>query len=99
MPCELKTSNFLLANVAQAVEKMGLQIYGTNTEMTPETQRYIERKLKKLDKHLPDIIDIKVEVADHPITMGVKDFTLHDETYKGMWFSPDITVLMKTEPV
>lgn len=45
---------------------MELQIAGTNTEMTPETQRYIERKLNKLDKHLPDIIDIKVEVAEEP---------------------------------
>ena len=43
---------------------MELQIAGTNTEITPETHRYIERKFGKLDKHLPDIIDIKVEVSE-----------------------------------
>ncbi len=43
---------------------MELQIAGTNTEITPAAQRYIERKLNKLNRHLPDIIDIKVEVSD-----------------------------------
>jgi putative sigma-54 modulation protein len=41
-----------------------LQITGTNTEITPAAQRYIERKLSKLNRHLPDIIDIKVEISD-----------------------------------
>jgi putative sigma-54 modulation protein len=43
---------------------MELQITGTNTEITPTAQRYIERKLNKLNRHLPDIIDIKVEISD-----------------------------------
>jgi putative sigma-54 modulation protein len=43
---------------------MELQITGTNTEITPATHRYIERKLSKLNKHLPDIIEIKVEVSE-----------------------------------
>lgn len=43
---------------------MELQITGANTEISPQTHRYIERKLKKLEKHLPDIIDIKVEVVE-----------------------------------
>jgi len=43
---------------------MELQITGTNMEITPATHRYIENKLNKLDKHLPDIIDIKVEVSE-----------------------------------
>jgi putative sigma-54 modulation protein len=43
---------------------MELQIAGTNTELNPEAKQYIERKLNKLGKHLPDIIDIKVEVSD-----------------------------------
>ena len=42
---------------------MELQIAGTNIEITPATQRYVERKLSKLNKHLPDIIDIKVEIS------------------------------------
>jgi putative sigma-54 modulation protein len=43
---------------------MELQIAGTNTEIMPTAQQYIERKLNKLNKHLPDIIDIKVEVSE-----------------------------------
>jgi putative sigma-54 modulation protein len=43
---------------------MELQITGTNTEITPATHRYIEQKLSKLNKHLPDIIEIKVEVSE-----------------------------------
>ncbi len=43
---------------------MELQIAGTNLEVSAEAQGYIERKLGKLDRHLPDIIDIKVEVSE-----------------------------------
>jgi putative sigma-54 modulation protein len=43
---------------------MELQIAGTNTELSLEAKRYIERKLNKLGKHLPDIIDIKTEVSE-----------------------------------
>ena len=43
---------------------MELQITGSNTEITPAAQRYLERKLNKLDKHLPDIIDIKAEIVE-----------------------------------
>jgi putative sigma-54 modulation protein len=42
---------------------MELHIVGTNMEITPETQRYVERKLGKLNRHKPDIIDIKVEIS------------------------------------
>jgi putative sigma-54 modulation protein len=43
---------------------MELQIAGTNMEITPETQRYVELKLDKLNRHKPDIIDIKVEISE-----------------------------------
>ncbi len=42
---------------------MELHIAGTNMEITPETQRYVERKLGKLNRHKPDIIDTKVEIS------------------------------------
>jgi putative sigma-54 modulation protein len=42
---------------------MALQIAGTNMEITPETQSYVERKLAKLDKHRSGIIDVKVEIS------------------------------------
>ncbi|MGD1119686.1 MAG: ribosome-associated translation inhibitor RaiA [Dehalococcoidales bacterium] len=43
---------------------MELQITGTNVEITAETNRYVAKKLHKLNKHLPDIIDIKVEISE-----------------------------------
>jgi putative sigma-54 modulation protein len=43
---------------------MELQITGTNMQLTPGMQRYIETKFNKLTKHMPDIIDIKVEVSE-----------------------------------
>jgi putative sigma-54 modulation protein len=43
---------------------MELQIAGTNIEVAPAAQEYIERKLNKLDRHLPDIIDVKVEISE-----------------------------------
>jgi putative sigma-54 modulation protein len=42
---------------------MELKIAGANTEISPAARRYIERKLKKLDKHLPGIINVKVEIS------------------------------------
>ena len=39
--------------------------------------------------------DMNVKVAlQHPVTAGVLDMRIHDETYKGMWISPDAKVLM-----
>lgn len=43
---------------------MELQIAGTNIEITPGAQRYVGRKLDKLNRHLPDIIDTKVEISE-----------------------------------
>ncbi len=43
---------------------MELQISGTNIEIKSEVQQYVERKLGKINKHLPDIIDTKVEISE-----------------------------------
>ena len=43
---------------------MEIQVTGTNLEISPRAQRYIETKFNKLNKHLPDIIDIKVEISE-----------------------------------
>ncbi len=71
---------------------MELQIAGTNTEITPAAQQYIERKLSKLDKHLPDIMEIKVEISEEQtksrqqrylvrvaVNSGVADDAFHAE--------------------
>lgn len=43
---------------------MELQVTGKNIEMTPELRQYIERKLDKLNRHLPNIIEAKIEIAE-----------------------------------
>ncbi len=42
---------------------------------------------------------VRVHVAepDHPITRGIKDFVIHDETYKGYWVSKDVHQLLTTD--
>ena len=43
---------------------MELQITGKNIDLLPAVRRYIERKLGKLSRRLPNIIDSKVEVSE-----------------------------------
>jgi uncharacterized protein len=40
---------------------------------------------------------VRVVVPDHPVTRGVSDFTIHDETYGGFEVKPDVTPLLKTD--
>ena len=42
---------------------MELQITGQNIELSPAVRRYIERKLGRLNRHLPNIIAAKVEIV------------------------------------
>ena len=44
-------------------------------------------------------VDYNIHVADpsHPITQGVSDFTVNDETYKGYLFEPDNHLLLTTD--
>jgi hypothetical protein len=43
--------------------------------------------------------DLNVTIVDkeHPITRGLKDFQIHDETYSGYYVSPKANVLLKTD--
>lgn len=43
---------------------MELQITSKNIELTPTIRHYIERKLGKLTRHLPNIIESKVEISE-----------------------------------
>ena len=71
---------------------MELQITGTHVSIDTPTQQFIEGKVNKLSKHLPDIIDIKVEVSlektrspqEHflvraTVNSGVADSIFHGE--------------------
>jgi uncharacterized protein len=43
--------------------------------------------------------ELKVAVVDkdHPITKGIEEFVIHDETYGGYWVSPQSKILLKTD--
>jgi putative sigma-54 modulation protein len=43
---------------------MELQVTGKNIELTPELRQYIERKLGKLARYLPEMIEAKVEIGE-----------------------------------
>ena len=43
---------------------MDLQITGKNIHLAPEVHRYIERKLGRLNRHLPDIAESKIEISE-----------------------------------
>lgn len=42
---------------------------------------------------------LKIQVADpsHPITQGIRDFEIHDETYGGFYTATDAHVLLRTD--
>lgn len=42
---------------------MELQITGKNMELLPAVRQYIERKLGKLNRHLPNITEAKIEIS------------------------------------
>ena len=44
-------------------------------------------------------IEMEVEVVDkgHPVTLGMEDFSIHDEGYSNISLSPDIMPLLKTD--
>jgi putative sigma-54 modulation protein len=49
---------------AKECEPMELQITCKNIELTPTLRQFIERKLGKLSRHLPNIIEQKVEIYE-----------------------------------
>jgi type 1 glutamine amidotransferase len=42
-------------------------------------------------------VDVHIADKNHPITKGLSDFTIHDETYKNCWFDKDNHVLLTTD--
>jgi hypothetical protein len=42
-------------------------------------------------------IPVQVAASDHPVTRGLRNFTIHDETYKGYDVSSDVQVLLTTD--
>jgi type 1 glutamine amidotransferase len=42
-------------------------------------------------------IHVTLSDPDHPVTRGLKDFTIHDEIYGGCYVAPDVKVLLTTD--
>ena len=43
---------------------MEIVIRGDNVEITPRLQSYVERKVGRLDRYMPNIVDVQVELAE-----------------------------------
>ena len=71
------------------------QIIGTKYYLKDTTEGGV---LHKGGTYLHDV-DLTVQIADknHPITQGLSDFAIHDETYKNCWFDKDNHVLLTTD--
>lgn len=41
-------------------------------------------------------VPVHIEDPNHPITRGLKDYTVMDETYKGQWLDPQARILLTT---
>lgn len=57
----------------------------------PEAMKGMPKSAFKHDEQ----IGVKV-VKRHPVTEGISDFEILDETYKGLWISPQVDVLLRT---
>jgi putative sigma-54 modulation protein len=55
---------------------MGLQITGKNIELTSTIRQLIERKLGKLGRHLPDIVEYKVEIVEEKTKSPQEQFVV-----------------------
>jgi type 1 glutamine amidotransferase len=69
---------------------------GDSTDWTWWTEevsggRFPEHLQYKHDQQMPVTV-----VKPHPVTEGISDFVIEDETYKDMWISPKVQVLLRT---
>ena len=66
---------------------MELQLTGTNMQITPAMRRYFERKIGKLNRHLPNIIESRVEVSEEKTKSSQQHYLVRvTATSKGVVF-------------
>jgi putative sigma-54 modulation protein len=41
-----------------------IEIHGRNVDVTPRLQSYVERKVERLDRYLPNIVDVRVDLTE-----------------------------------
>ncbi|WP_024868184.1 ribosome hibernation-promoting factor, HPF/YfiA family [Pseudoxanthomonas suwonensis] len=76
---------------------MRIETYGQQLEITPALQEYVESKLKRLDRHFDQPIEVRVQLAvakpDHraEATVTVPGRTLHaDAAGENMYAAIDV---------
>ncbi|MBI2869562.1 MAG: ribosome-associated translation inhibitor RaiA [Chloroflexi bacterium] len=56
---------------------MVLRLTGTNIEITQAARAYVERKIGKLNRHFPNILEMKVEVSEEKTKNPAKRYLGH----------------------
>lgn len=60
--------------------------------------RYVEEGVGRPASSYRHDEAVRVEVVRaHPVTAGLEGFVIHDETYKDLWISPRVLVLLRTD--
>jgi putative sigma-54 modulation protein len=49
---------------------MEIVIHGRNVDITPRLQSYIERKVERLDRYMPNIGEVRVDLAEENPAYG-----------------------------
>lgn len=62
----------------------------------PKDEKQDGKTIPKSDYQHDVDIPVTIIAKDHPITAGLKDFTIHDEIYIGFRVRPDVTPLITT---
>ncbi len=70
-------------------------LLGARYYLRPKTVGGVAKARSQYKEGMP----IKVKIADptHPVTRGLQDFEIHDETYKGFDVASDVKPLLTTE--
>ena len=52
---------------------MDILIHGKSVDITPRLQSYVQRKVERLDRFMPNIIEVRVDLAEEKSNrMGVR---------------------------
>jgi type 1 glutamine amidotransferase len=71
------------------------RLLGARYYLRPKTINGVEKARSQYQHD----VQIKVKIANpqHPVARGVRDFVIHDETYKGFDVAKDVQPLLKTD--
>ncbi len=71
------------------------ELLGARYYLRPKTIAGVEKARSQYQHDVQ--IKVKIAAPDHPVTRGLKDFEIHDETYKGFDVAADVTPLLTTD--